>query len=171
MIRQGRARPPLRRPSRSARRARLDRAPIATGGPDGCSHLAEGVGRIFRDTITAVKLPTLPGRLNAPLPTVLLLFVATPLLTCCCIGTIATASSDNEPGSSQTPNPSVEPTASTTTSAPPTSAVPPTSTAPPADVYYASCDEARAAGAAPIYRGQPGYRRALDRDNDGVACE
>ncbi|MEZ2389919.1 excalibur calcium-binding domain-containing protein [bacterium RCC_150] len=41
----------------------------------------------------------------------------------------------------------------------------------PSSVYYANCTAARAAGAAPIYRGQPGYRPALDRDNDGVACE
>lgn len=39
------------------------------------------------------------------------------------------------------------------------------------DVYYPNCDAARAAGAAPIYQGQPGYRGALDRDKDGVACE
>lgn len=38
-------------------------------------------------------------------------------------------------------------------------------------VYYANCTAARRAGAAPIYRGEPGYRRALDRDNDGVACD
>lgn len=37
--------------------------------------------------------------------------------------------------------------------------------------YYKNCSQARAAGAAPIYRGQPGYRSELDRDNDGVACE
>jgi micrococcal nuclease len=37
--------------------------------------------------------------------------------------------------------------------------------------YYANCTAARAAGAAPIRRGQPGYRPALDRDNDGIACE
>ncbi|MCZ9884553.1 excalibur calcium-binding domain-containing protein [Arthrobacter sp. B2a2-09] len=43
--------------------------------------------------------------------------------------------------------------------------------APPSSVYYANCTAARAAGAAPIYRGQPGYRPALDRDNDGIACE
>ncbi|KJK50398.1 calcium-binding protein [Lentzea aerocolonigenes] len=42
---------------------------------------------------------------------------------------------------------------------------------PPAAAYYANCAAARAAGAAPLYRGQPGYRAALDRDNDGVACE
>jgi hypothetical protein len=29
----------------------------------------------------------------------------------------------------------------------------------------------RAAGAAPLYRGQPGYSSKLDRDGDGVACE
>jgi len=37
--------------------------------------------------------------------------------------------------------------------------------------YYANCSEARAAGAAPIRRGQPGYGAHLDRDGDGVACE
>jgi hypothetical protein len=42
---------------------------------------------------------------------------------------------------------------------------------PPAGVYYKNCDAARAAGAAPISRGEPGYRAGLDRDDDGVACE
>ena len=37
--------------------------------------------------------------------------------------------------------------------------------------YYANCKEARAAGAAPIYQGEPGYRAELDRDHDGIACE
>jgi len=37
--------------------------------------------------------------------------------------------------------------------------------------YYQNCSAARAAGAAPIYRGEPGYRSRLDRDNDGIACE
>jgi LPXTG-motif cell wall-anchored protein len=40
-----------------------------------------------------------------------------------------------------------------------------------ADVQYASCAEARAAGAAPMRVGEPGYRLGLDRDGDGVACE
>ncbi|MET8848300.1 excalibur calcium-binding domain-containing protein [Amycolatopsis sp. NPDC004625] len=39
------------------------------------------------------------------------------------------------------------------------------------NVYYANCSAAKAAGAAPLYRGEPGYRSALDRDGDGVACE
>lgn len=42
---------------------------------------------------------------------------------------------------------------------------------PQTNVYYKNCKEARAAGAAPIRRGEPGYRPALDRDNDGIACE
>ena len=37
--------------------------------------------------------------------------------------------------------------------------------------YFANCTDARAAGAAPILRTQTGYRTALDRDRDGVACE
>lgn len=38
-------------------------------------------------------------------------------------------------------------------------------------VYYPNCASARAAGAAPIRAGNPGYSRKLDRDGDGVACE
>lgn len=36
---------------------------------------------------------------------------------------------------------------------------------------YRSGTEARAAGAAPVYRGEPGYGPCLDCDNDGVGCE
>lgn len=39
------------------------------------------------------------------------------------------------------------------------------------DVYYENCTAARAAGAAPLLRGEPGYRPQMDGDNDGVACE
>lgn len=42
------------------------------------------------------------------------------------------------------------------------SAVPPT---------YDSCDEVRAAGAAPVRVGDPGYGTHLDGDGDGTACE
>jgi hypothetical protein len=43
---------------------------------------------------------------------------------------------------------------------------------PPAGaISYANCTAARAAGAAPIMRGEPGYASKLDRDNDGIACE
>ncbi|MDR6725022.1 hypothetical protein J2W91_003508 [Paenibacillus amylolyticus] len=38
-------------------------------------------------------------------------------------------------------------------------------------VYYKNCTAVRKAGKAPLYKGEPGYRKALDRDGDGVACE
>jgi hypothetical protein len=38
-------------------------------------------------------------------------------------------------------------------------------------VYYPNCASVRAAGAAPILAGEPGYSRRLDRDGDGIACE
>ncbi|MHB9781565.1 excalibur calcium-binding domain-containing protein [Streptococcus sp. 10F2] len=40
-----------------------------------------------------------------------------------------------------------------------------------ASSYYPNCSAARAAGAAPVYSGQPGYGRHLDRDGDGIGCE
>ncbi|MBO1756450.1 DUF1524 domain-containing protein [Allobranchiibius sp. CTAmp26] len=84
----------------------------------------------------------------------------TAVLTHCSNPPAATPS----PSSTRTPSPS-----STHTSPLP---LVPTTTAPqPADVYYANCAAARAAGAAPLYRGQPGYRAGLDRDHDGIACE
>jgi hypothetical protein len=36
---------------------------------------------------------------------------------------------------------------------------------------FANCAAARAAGAAPVRRGDPGYGAHLDRDNDGIGCE
>jgi hypothetical protein len=41
----------------------------------------------------------------------------------------------------------------------------------PSSGAFPNCDAARAVGAAPLRRGQPGYGPHLDRDNDGVACE
>lgn len=41
----------------------------------------------------------------------------------------------------------------------------------PAPTYYANCAAVRAAGKAPLYRGQPGYAARLDSDSDGIACE
>ncbi|WP_415977097.1 excalibur calcium-binding domain-containing protein [Rhodococcus sp. 077-4] len=41
----------------------------------------------------------------------------------------------------------------------------------PPVVSYANCDAVRAAGAAPIYAGEPGYSLKLDRDKDGIGCD
>lgn len=40
-----------------------------------------------------------------------------------------------------------------------------------ASAYYPNCAAARAAGAAPVRSGDPGYARHLDRDDDGIGCE
>lgn len=37
--------------------------------------------------------------------------------------------------------------------------------------HFRNCAEARAAGVAPVRRGEPGYAPHLDRDRDGIACE
>lgn len=67
--------------------------------------------------------------------------------------------------------------------APPTAAPAPAPAAPsspkaaapaapaPSSVYYANCTAVRAAGAAPIRRGQPGFSSKFDRDGDGIGCE
>jgi Excalibur calcium-binding domain len=38
-------------------------------------------------------------------------------------------------------------------------------------VYYSGCNEVRAAGKAPLYRGDPGFCDGMDGDHDGIACE
>jgi hypothetical protein len=39
------------------------------------------------------------------------------------------------------------------------------------DVFFANCDQVRAADKAPLARTEPGYRIGLDSDGDGTACE
>lgn len=41
----------------------------------------------------------------------------------------------------------------------------------PKPVFFANCEEAWRAGAAPIYWGEPGYRVELDANRNGIACE
>ncbi|MFF0267410.1 excalibur calcium-binding domain-containing protein [Kribbella sp. NPDC004536] len=66
---------------------------------------------------------------------------------------------------------------STTTKATPTAATSSTSTPvvtptpTPTVVVYKNCAEVRAAGKAPLHRGDPGYSEALDHNGDGVACD
>ena len=88
-------------------------------------------------------------------------------------GVVASAQADSQPA--QTPEP-----AQTTQAAPAPAPAPAQTQAAPApaptqqsggDVYYQNCSAVRAAGKAPLYQGQPGYSRKLDRDGDGVACE
>jgi hypothetical protein len=70
---------------------------------------------------------------------------------------------ETEPPTSQPSTPtSTDPTSTEPTSAPTT-----TGTA----VVYKSCAEVRAAGKAPLHRGEPGYSAELDNNGDGTACE
>lgn len=50
-------------------------------------------------------------------------------------------------------------------------APPPVQRAVGGGIYFPNCALARAAGAAPVRAGQPGYGRHLDRDGDGKGCE
>lgn len=71
-------------------------------------------------------------------------------------------------GVNEEPVPSAAPVFAKPTNAP---TVEPLPIAEPADVTYENCDAARAAGAAPIRVGEPGYSTKLDRDGDGIGCE
>ena len=81
------------------------------------------------------------------------------------------------PSRSRTPSPTATSEAATPTpAAPPTPVAAPLPPAPaalpePATTYYANCTAVRAAGKAPLLRGDPGYSTKLDRDGDGIACE
>lgn len=90
-------------------------------------------------------------------------------------GTAETTVTPNGSKTSSTPlaNPAVNPpagSASTTPSGSPATTVttpPTTTTTPSGEVFYPNCD----AVVGTIRRGEPGYRTALDRNNDGVACD
>jgi hypothetical protein len=66
-------------------------------------------------------------------------------------------SEPSTPKSSSTTPPTTEPTSAPTTST--------------ASVAYRNCGEVRAAGKAPLHRGDPGYSAELDHNGDGTACE
>lgn len=55
----------------------------------------------------------------------------------------------------------------------PAPAPPPPPPPPPSSggVYYQNCDAVRAAGAAPIRPGDPGWEPKFDRDKDGIGCD
>jgi hypothetical protein len=84
---------------------------------------------------------------------------------------------DNQAPAAPAPAREVAPAEPAPAAVPPAPAAPapvvpaPAPVAPAPAVYYANCAAARAAGAAPLFTGQAGYRAGLDRDSDGVACE
>jgi hypothetical protein len=98
---------------------------------------------------------------------------------------------DDDTNSSSTSHAAPTPEATTTTTREPATTVPTTAPRRPTTTVarpapdptpsgwsggtpgdgFANCDAARAAGAAPVYRGDPGFHERLDRDSDGVGCE
>ena len=105
----------------------------------------------FAETTTTVE--TVPPTTAAPTTTVPPTTAAPTTVATAPPTTKATASPTTRPPVTEAPAPVVAPVVS------------------PAGVYYANCSAARAAGAAPVHRGDPGYAPHLDRDNDGVGCE
>lgn len=65
----------------------------------------------------------------------------------------------------------VLPTTTVQVAVPPAPQAKPAPAPAPPKVSYKSCAEVKAAGAAPLHRGDPGYSSSLDRDGDGIACE
>lgn len=63
------------------------------------------------------------------------------------------------------------PVPSTPATTTPATTTPAATTPPPAAVYYKNCAAVRAAGAAPIHAGDPGWQTKFDADRDGVGCE
>lgn len=53
----------------------------------------------------------------------------------------------------------------------PASAADPTPTTTASSTYYKNCSDAASQGVYNIAQSDPGYRSALDRDGDGIACE
>ena len=77
---------------------------------------------------------------------------------------------------SESPAPSTtqepEPTPEATTQAGGGAAAPAPAEEPKQEsTYFPNCKKAKESGAAPLHRGDPGYREELDRDGDGIACE
>ncbi len=131
---------------------------------------------------TAPRIAVLTGRASRPAtsatPSAPATWTPTPTPTSEPTAT-ATATSEPTPTptatatatATATPTPTPDPVATPTAAATPTAVPTPTATMSAPSAYYANCAAVRAAGEAPLYRGQPGYRSALDRDRDGVACE
>jgi hypothetical protein len=74
------------------------------------------------------------------------------------IGTVLAGCPDEPVPTSGTPTPTPTPT-------------PEPAPEPAPGAAFANCAAARAAGAAPLHRGDPGYSSAMDGDGDGTACE
>lgn len=81
------------------------------------------------------------------------------------------ASCPGQPSFTSTLTSPITPVAPSSGAAVAPSAAPVAPVTPDGAISYANCAAARAAGAAPLRVGDPGYSTKLDRDRDGIACE
>ncbi|MER8092039.1 excalibur calcium-binding domain-containing protein [Streptomyces goshikiensis] len=86
-------------------------------------------------------------------------------------GAARQASKAPAPAASPTPARTAVPVSTPVPPKPKQPQTPPPANDEPEPVFFKNCDAAKAAGKAPVRRGQPGYRDALDRDKDGIACD
>lgn len=135
-----------------------------------CSQFAAGVKDGYQSSTTGYTAkPTPPAQPTTPPPTSAARVVATSAAAGATLGrrapVILVPTSTAPPRAAELP--AVVPEDE------PLSAPDPEAEANTADVptHFSSCKAAKAAGAAPLHRGEPGYSSKLDKDGDGTACE
>lgn len=119
--------------------------------------------------VAATSTVTTTARAAAPTTTVTQTHTSSPASTPPV--TPVAVESESVPRQPVAPEPTYAPAPVRTYAPPQTYAPAPVAEPVPQATYYPNCSAARAAGVAPLYRGQPGYASKLDRDIDGVACE
>lgn len=123
-------------------------APVPASSPAAATSTVTTTARAATPTTTVTQTPTSTAESATP---------------------AAPVAGESEPAPE--PAPAYAPAPAPTSVPPQTYAPAPVAEPAPQAAYYPNCSAARAAGAAPLLRGQPGYASTLDRDNDGVACE
>ena len=122
------------------------------------------------DVLAQSKAASVPTVVYSPTPVPTVVYSPSPVPTVVYSPSPVPATEAQAPLAAVPAAPTTEPTPETSTSSG-TGEEPTQSEADSSGVYYRNCKAARDAGVAPLYRGQSGYRRELDRANDGIACE
>lgn len=135
--------------------------------------LLVGVAALLALIFGVSVTPPQPRLAAAPTPTVTETVTPSPVTKTVTPTTApATVTETPTPSTTTVTAPPVTVTAPAAQMAPPSPPAPRISTATPtrASTTYANCTEVRAAGAAPIRPGDPGWDPKFDRDGDGQGC-
>lgn len=136
-----------------------------------CSSFAQGVKDGYQSSTTGYTAkPTPPPLTTTPPPTSAAVTVAAGARDG---GTLGLGGSATRPPSTTAKPPATTDPPVLVPEDEPLSAPDPEAevNAPSVPTHFSSCKAAKAAGAAPLHRGEPGYSSRLDRDGDGTACE